>query len=55
MPKVWIIDLEIWGEVISPGFAASLVGYNDMGVRYEVYMDNEDFIERDGEITDDSV
>jgi hypothetical protein len=45
MPKVWIADLNLPGYLISPGYAMSLVSYVDLGVGYEVYMDNDDFIE----------
>lgn len=51
--SVWILDLNVPGRILSRGYATSLVVYTDLGVRYEVYMDNDDFIERDSEDSED--
>ena len=50
MPHLtWVIDLEVWAEVISPGAHVSLVRYTDLGIEYNVYVENNNLIERDVE------
>lgn len=51
-PKIYLPDLQVFGELISFGYAASLIAYDDMGVRYEVYMDNNEFLVLEEEDTD---
>jgi hypothetical protein len=50
--KVFIPDLGLTGEIIRAGYLVSLIGYTDLGVQYEVYMENTDFIEVEQEEDD---
>jgi hypothetical protein len=45
----WVIDLERWVEIVSPGAYVSLVRYSDKGIEYNVYVENNNLIERDVE------
>lgn len=43
---VYIPDLAVVGEVLSYGAFVSLVTYMKDGIRYEIAMSNDEFIER---------
>lgn len=48
-PKVFVLEAGVWGRVLKRGAYVSLVEYNEGGMRYEVYLENDEFIERDVE------
>jgi hypothetical protein len=47
--SVYVIEARVWGELLHPGAHTSLVRYSEGGIEYTVYLENDEFIERDVE------
>lgn len=47
--RVWLIEQEAWGRVVKRGAYVSLVNYSEGGIEFNVYIENDNFIERSTE------
>lgn len=46
---VWMVSEKVWAELVRRGAYVSLVRYTQDGIEYNVFVENENFIERDVE------